>query len=120
MVVQIYTFDTSTSRTGVRLEEDGMAVKEANGGWVSLRSTQPLTPSNPHWAIKIVDHGESPDASGLMVGLLPKLSPGSAQQMGTKYISELGGWCLSRAGEYYGAWKCERVSFGTGSVVEME
>eukprot|EP00658_Telonema_sp_P-2_P064510 TRINITY_DN53548_c0_g1_i1.p1 TRINITY_DN53548_c0_g1~~TRINITY_DN53548_c0_g1_i1.p1 ORF type:complete len:105 (-),score=22.13 TRINITY_DN53548_c0_g1_i1:76-390(-) len=55
-----------------------------------------------------------------MVGLLPKTPPDIAPNLGSKYISELGGWCFSRAGESYGSWKCDRVPFSTGSVVEFD
>eukprot|EP00760_Papus_ankaliazontas_P028066 PhM_4_TR350/c0_g1_i1/m.71514 len=130
MVLDTFSFDTSTPHSGVRIDDDGIATKEFNGGWVTLRSTRPLsmsaTATTPtgvgcrQWGVKIVDHGESPDASGLMLGLLPRLSPTTAQHMSSKYISELGGWCLSRAGEFYGSWKCERITFGTGAVVEFD
>ena len=119
LVLEVYVLDTTSPHSGVRVE-DGIAVKEANGGWVTLRSTTPLTPSSHQFGVKIIDHGESPDASGLMLGLLPRLSSNVVPQMGSKYISELGGWCLSRAGEFYGTWKCERISFVTGTVVEID
>ena len=50
----------------------------------------------------------------------PGLFQAAVALLGTKYISELGGWCLSRAGDSYGTWKCDRLPFGAGSVVEFE
>lgn len=119
MVLQIFDFDATSPHPGVAIT-DGVASRDSNGGWVTLRSTQPLTPACHQWAIRIVDQGEGNDGSGLMIGLIPKLQQHAAPMLGSKYISELGGWCVSRAGESYGSWKCERVAFGSGSVVEFD
>lgn len=120
MVLAFYELDTSTPHPGIVIVDGLLASRETNGGWVTLRATQPLSADNRQWGVRVVDQGEGTDGSGLMVGLLPRLSPGNVGNMGTKYISELGGWCLSRAGESYGAWKCEKIVFGTSSVVEFE
>lgn len=119
MGVTVFEVDTTTQHPGV-VVDGAVACRETNGGWVTLRSTQPLTAENHQWAIKVIDQGEGTDGSGLMVGLLPRVSPGNANAMGSKYISELGGWCISRAGESYGAWKCDKMPYATGSVVEFD
>ena len=119
MVLQVFELDVATPHPGIVIEGP-VASRETNGGWVTLRATRPLTADNHQWAVKILDHGEGNDGSGLMVGLLPKLTSSSIPSMGTKYVSELGGWCLSRAGESYGTWKCEKLPFHTGSVLEFD
>jgi hypothetical protein len=119
MVLQLFEVDSTTPHPGVVI--DGVvASRETNGGWVTLKAVRPLSADNHQWGIKVLDHGEGNDGSGLMVGLLPRLSVSSVSSMGTKYISELGGWCLSRAGESYGAWKCEKLPFHTGCVLEFD
>lgn len=119
MGLKVFDIDGTTPHPGIII--DGLvAARETNGGWVTLRSTVPLTSDNHQWALKVIDQGEGNDGSGLMMGLLPKLSPSNAASMGTKYISELGGWCFSRAGESYGQWKCEKMPFVSGSVVEFD
>ena len=120
MVLIPFQIDTSLVHPGVRTE-DGIATKETNGGWVTLRATKSLSPGNHQWGIKIIDQGEGADGSGLMVGLLPNfVGSSNTLSYGTKYISELGGWCFSRAGQTYGNWKCEKLPFGTGAVVEFD
>lgn len=115
----MFEVDTSTPHPGVMI--DGRtAQRETNGGWVTLRARTPLTPNNHQWAVRIIDQGEGNDGSGLMLGVLPQLSPSAVSSMGSKYISELGGWCLSRAGDFYGSWRCEKMSFSTGCVVEFD
>eukprot|EP00659_Diplonema_papillatum_P001396 gene1396-2146_t len=115
-----FQLDTSTPHPGVRIEDD-MAVKDTNGGWVTLKATKALSPGNHQWAVKIVDQGDGTDGSGLMVGLLPILTPANAATcLSSKYISEMGGWCISRAGQTYGNWKCSRLSFHAGAVVELD
>eukprot|EP01012_Entosiphon_sulcatum_P022284 TRINITY_DN27217_c0_g1_i1.p1 TRINITY_DN27217_c0_g1~~TRINITY_DN27217_c0_g1_i1.p1 ORF type:complete len:165 (+),score=25.72 TRINITY_DN27217_c0_g1_i1:76-570(+) len=112
--------DTALTHPGVRVEE-GTATKETNGGWVTLRATKSLSPGNRQWGVKIIDQGEGADGSGLMLGLLPNtVGSSNSLSFGTKYISELGGWCFSRAGQVYGVWKSDKLSFGTGSVVEFD
>lgn len=118
MGLQRFVFDDTTPHSSVAINEDGIASRSGSGTWVTLRSTEPLSPSNRQWAFKVVHQGEGTDGSGLMLGLLPKQH--NTTLMSSKYISELGGWCVSRAGESYGSWKCERVPFGTGQVVEFE
>lgn len=120
MGITIFDFDATTPHPGVVMDADNVATRDTNGGWVTLRSSVPLSPQCHHWAIKILDHGEGADGSGLMVGVMPKLAPQAASMMGSKYVSELGGWCISRAGECYGPWKCERLAFSSGCVVEFE
>jgi len=120
MGITIFELDSTTLHPGVVIDSDGVATRDTNGGWVTLRATQPLTPQCHQWAVKILDHGEGADGSGLMLGLMPKVHPHNAGSLASKYISELGGWCISRAGECYGSWKCERLSFSTGCVVEFD
>eukprot|EP01062_Namystynia_karyoxenos_P059609 TRINITY_DN51042_c0_g1_i1.p1 TRINITY_DN51042_c0_g1~~TRINITY_DN51042_c0_g1_i1.p1 ORF type:complete len:165 (+),score=61.89 TRINITY_DN51042_c0_g1_i1:74-568(+) len=114
-----FQIDGNSPHPGVRIEDD-MAIKDTNGGWVTLRSTKALSPGNHQWALKIHDHGDHSDGSGIMIGMLPKLSPSAVASLGSKYISELGGWCISRAGQVYGPWKMDRITFSTGSVVEWD
>ena len=120
MGLTVFEVDRSSPHPGVAIGDDGIASRDTNGGWVTLRATQPLSPSCTQFAVKIVDQGEGPDGSGLMIGLLPRLQLHNAPMLGSKYISELGGWCLSRAGECYGSWKCEPLPYGTGSVIEFD
>ena len=119
MVLCVFEFDLATPHPGIRIDGD-VASRETNGGWVTLRATHPLSPSNHQWGVKIIDQGGSSDASGLMLGMLPKLSSAAIASMGTKYISELGGWCMSRAGESYGSWKCDKLPYGTSNVIEFD
>lgn len=119
MGLTVFEIDSTTPHPGITID-NSLATRETNGGWVTIRSTKPLSAENHQWAMKVVDQGEGNDGSGLMLGLLPKLSPGNVSNMGGKYISELGGWCISRAGESYGSWKCEKLPYHTGSVVEFE
>lgn len=114
-----FVIDPTTPHPGITIEGP-IASRETNGGWVTIRSTQPLTPDNHQWAMKIIDQGEGNDGSGLMLGIVPKLTSNNIASLGGKFISELGGWCISRAGESYGSWKCEKISFGTGMVVEFD
>ena len=115
-----FTIDTSTPHPGVRIEDE-VVIKDTNGGWVTLRSSKALSPGNHQWGVKVVDQGDGADGSGLMIGLLPRLQPPATTScLGSKYLSEVGGWCFSRAGQIYGNWKCERLGFSTGSVVELE
>eukprot|EP00996_Jenningsia_fusiforme_P005053 NODE_5951_length_621_cov_59.980769_g5549_i0.p1 GENE.NODE_5951_length_621_cov_59.980769_g5549_i0~~NODE_5951_length_621_cov_59.980769_g5549_i0.p1 ORF type:complete len:166 (+),score=26.08 NODE_5951_length_621_cov_59.980769_g5549_i0:100-597(+) len=120
MVLIPFEIDSSLAHPGVRIE-NGVATKETNGGWVTLRATRSLSPGNHQWAVKILDQGEGADGSGFMLGLLTSFVGSSASvNCGTKYISELGGWCFSRAGQTYGNWKCEKITFSSGSVVEFD
>lgn len=119
MGLEFFEVDTTTPHPGITI--DGRtAVRETNGGWVTLRSRTPLTPTNRQWAIRVMDQGEGNDGSGLMLGLLPQLSPQAISSMGGKYIAELGGWCISRAGDTYGSWRCEKFSFSSGCVLEFD
>ncbi|KPI88951.1 hypothetical protein ABL78_1917 [Leptomonas seymouri] len=119
MGLEILEIDTSTPHPGVTVD-GSVAQRETNGGWVTLRSKTPLSAANHQWAVRVLDQGEGADGSGLMVGLLPQLSTTATNAAGNKYISELGGWCLSRAGDTYGAWKCDRFPYSTGCVVEFD
>ncbi|CAJ1011208.1 hypothetical protein Q4I28_006521 [Leishmania naiffi] len=119
MGLDVLEIDPATPHPGVTI--DGTtAQRETNGGWVTLRSKTPLSTTNHQWAIRILDQGEGADGSGLMIGLLPQLSAQMASATGGKYISELGGWCISRAGDTYGAWKCDRFPYSTDCVVEFD
>lgn len=119
MGLDILEVDTTSPHPGVTIDVTS-AQRETNGGWVTLKSKTPLTASNHQWAMRVVDQGEGNDGSGLMMGILPQLTPHMASSMGSKYISELGGWCLSRAGDSYGTWKCDRLPYSTGCVVEFD
>lgn len=119
MGLDIFDVDLFTPHPGVAID-GASAQRETNGGWVTLRARTPLTAATHQWGIRIVDQGEGNDGSGLMLGIVPQLSSQSTSSMGNKYISELGGWCLSRAGDSYGAWKCDRLPFSTGCVVEFD
>lgn len=119
MGLETFEIDVCTPHPGVAIQSSS-AQRDTNGGWVTLRSKEPLTATNHQWAVRVLHHGESLDASGLMLGLLPQLSSQMIRAMGSKYISELGGWCISRAGDPYGEWKCECIPYGTGSVVEFD
>ncbi|CAD2216364.1 hypothetical protein AGDE_00776 [Angomonas deanei] len=119
MGLEVFEMDTQCPHPGVSLY-DTVAQRETNGGWVTVRSKSPLTEDNHQWAVHIVDQGEGTDGSGLMVGMLPELSSSALNGMGSRYISELGGWCISRAGDTYGSWRCERVEFSSGCVLEFD
>ncbi|KAF8301655.1 hypothetical protein C3747_55g98 [Trypanosoma cruzi] len=119
MGLEILEIDGSTPHPGVVID-GSVACRETNGGWVTLRSKSPLCGDQRQWAMKVIDQGEGTDGSGLMMGLLPSLSLQQEASMGNKYISELGGWCLSRAGDSYGSWKCDKMPFSTGCVVEFD
>ena len=119
MGLTIFEIDSTSPHPGIIIDGQ-VASRETNGGWVTLRSTKPLTSDNHQWAVKVLDHGEGNDGSGLMLGLLPKLNSSNVASMGSKYVSELGGWCFSRAGESYGSWKCEKVPFRSGDVIEFD
>ena len=119
MGLTVFEIDTTTPHPGVIIT-GASAARETNGGWVTLRSSVPLTPDNRQWALRVLDHGEGNDGSGLMIGLLPRLQPSAVVNMGSRYVSELGGWCISRAGESYGSWRCDRIPFSSGQVVEFE
>eukprot|EP00796_Vickermania_ingenoplastis_P013335 gene13335-9168_t len=119
MGLEIFEIDPTTPHPGVALDGSS-AQRDTNGGWVTLRTKEPLTAQNHQWAVKIVDQGEGVDGSGLMLGLLPHLSSQMVRSMGSKYIMELGGWCISRAGDRYGDWECDELSFSTGCVVEFD
>ena len=114
-----FFIDDSTPHAGIIVSGNTL-VREQTSGWVTLRATHALTSNCRTFAVRIVDVGQSSDGSGLMIGLLPKLPSSAVALLGTKYISELGGWCLSRAGDCYGTWKCDRIPFTAGSVVEFE
>ena len=118
MGVVPFQIDTSTPHPGVRIEDD-VAVKHTCGGWVTMRAKKALSPGNHQWGIKILDQGDGADGSGLMVGILPKLSPSDVACLGSKYCSEVEGWCVSRAGQFYGTWKGDKIEYGTGCVIEF-
>ncbi|EPY32336.1 hypothetical protein STCU_02862 [Strigomonas culicis] len=119
MGLHILEVDVDTPHPGVSIA-GSVAHRETNGGWVTLRSKQPLSSENRQWAVRVVDQGEGNDGSGLMIGLLPQLSSTLVSSMDGKYISELGGWCLSRAGDSYGSWRCDRLPFSTDCVMEFD
>lgn len=120
MGLHVFEIDRAAPHPGVNISADGLASRDTNGGWVTLRATQPLSPGCTQFAVRIVDQGDGSDGSGLMIGVVPRLQQHAAPMLGSKYISELGGWCLSRAGESYGTWKCEPLPYGTGSVIEFD
>jgi hypothetical protein len=117
-----FTLDDTTPHSGVTLSAGNTAIiRDQSSGWVTIRATRPLSSACRTFAVRVVDVGQSSDGSGLMIGLLPRLPAAAVALLGTKYISELGGWCLSRAGDSYGSWKlADRIPFVSGSVIEFE
>lgn len=117
-----FAFDVTTPHPGVTIDDECIVTKDTNGGWVTVKSSTPLSPGNMNWSFKILDQGEGSDGSGLMLGFMAApLSSYSdwLSSFGRKYIYELGGWCLSRSGILYGSYARDRLPFGTGSVVEF-
>jgi hypothetical protein len=91
-------------------------------GWVTVHATEALRSGVHEWAVKIENQGESGDGSGLMLGIVPKTF-----NRYEAFISQCGGWCISRAGKLYGNWRrvdtntnVVSLVFGTGDRVVFE
>ncbi|GET86999.1 hypothetical protein, conserved [Leishmania tarentolae] len=100
-----YLIDSSTPHSDTVIAES--SALKPSVGWVTLQVTEGIRRGVHEWGIKIEHHGESNDGSGLMLGIVPKNF--------TKYdtfISQGGGWCISRAGKFYGHWR--RTDSGGG------
>eukprot|EP00754_Rhynchopus_humris_P051646 Rhum_TRINITY_DN9658_c1_g1::Rhum_TRINITY_DN9658_c1_g1_i1::g.34578::m.34578 len=100
-----FLIDATTPHGDVLVNEN-RAIKPATG-WVTVHALEPITQGVHEWSIKIENQGETSDGSGLMLGVVPK-----SFCRYDSFISQGGGWCLSRAGKFYGQWK--RVE-GVGS-----
>ena len=87
-------------------------------GWVTTHVTESLRRGKHEWGISIEHQGETNDGSGLMLGIVPKTF-----SKFDSFISQGGGWCLSRAGKIYGHWRrvdpanTVPLTFGTGDKV---
>eukprot|EP00659_Diplonema_papillatum_P009585 gene9585-14877_t len=111
----------ATTPHGDLLINENRVIKPATG-WVTVHAVEPITSGVHEWSIKIENQGETSDGSGLMLGIVPK---GFCRY--DSFISQGSGWCLSRAGKFYGQWKrVEGVGttaafvFGTGDTVKFE
>ncbi|CCW61796.1 unnamed protein product [Phytomonas sp. EM1] len=110
-----FLIDTTTPRGDVVITEDS-AMKSVNS-WVTLKVTEGIQRGLHEWSVYIENQGETSDGSGLMLGIVP--------QNFSKYdsfISQGGGWCLSRAGKFYGNWRRQdanvpTLTYGTGDRV---
>ncbi|CCW66746.1 unnamed protein product [Phytomonas sp. Hart1] len=110
-----FLIDTTTPRGDVVITEDS-AMKSVNS-WVTFKVTEGIQRGLHEWSVYIENQGETSDGSGLMLGIIP--------QNFNKYdsfISQGGGWCLSRAGKFYGNWRRQdsnvpTLTYGTGDHV---
>ena len=116
-----FVLDATTPHGDVLLVNENSAVKPATG-WVTVHAVEPITHGIHEWSIKIENQGETSDGSGLMLGIVPKVFCRY-----DSFISQGGGWCLSRAGKFYGHWKrvegigsTGTLVFGTGDTVTFE
>ncbi|KPA76362.1 hypothetical protein ABB37_07709 [Leptomonas pyrrhocoris] len=112
-----FLIDPATPHSDVVIAESS-ALKQSVG-WVTLQVTEGIRRGIHEWGIKVEHQGESNDESGLMLGILPK----SFSKYDT-FISQGGGWCLSRAGKFYGHWRRTdtgggALTFGTGDRVVL-
>eukprot|EP00796_Vickermania_ingenoplastis_P004217 gene4217-3049_t len=113
-----FLINPSTPRGDVTLTE--FSARKSRLGWVTLPAMEGISRGIHEWCIKIEHQGDSTDASGLMVGIVPT----TFTKFIDSYISQGGGWCLSRAGKFYGDWvpvdsrkNSSKISFGTGDSV---
>ncbi|RNF12537.1 putative ubiquitin-protein ligase [Trypanosoma rangeli] len=109
-----FLLDTTTPRGDVIITE-ASAMKPGNG-WITLQVTEGIRRGVHEWCVKIEHQGETTDGSGLMLGIVPK-----SFAKYDSFISQGGGWCLSRAGKFYGHWRRQdnnlSVVFGAGDRV---
>ncbi|EAN95470.1 hypothetical protein, conserved [Trypanosoma cruzi] len=109
-----FLIDTTTPRGDVIITE-ASAMKPGNG-WITLQVTEGIRRGVHEWCVKIEHQGETTDGSGLMLGIVPK-----SFSKYDSFISQGGGWCLSRAGKFYGHWRRQdnnaSVVFGAGDRV---
>lgn len=130
-----FSIDPSTPHPGVTLEGRHTAVRTAildilgkpgDEGWVTFRSSKPLSPSNHRWGVKLhLKNNRFSYASHVALGMLPKLSAVEAATMDRKFIEELGGWSLSydadnRTFSFDGDWDCRAVTFRDGDVMGFD
>ena len=115
-----FVIDNSTPH-GDLVVSDNSALKPGIG-WVTVHVTEALKSGVHEWGVCIENHGETSDGSGLMLGIVPK-NYGRYDS----FISQGGGWCLSRAGKFYGHWRrvdsnssVTSLVFGTGDHVSFE
>lgn len=93
-----FLVDSSTPHGDVVISES--SVLKPSLGWVTCFVTEPLRKGVHEWCVKIDHQGETSDGSGLMLGIVPK-----HYTKFDSFISQGGGWCLSRAGKLYGNWR---------------
>ncbi|CBH17265.1 hypothetical protein, conserved [Trypanosoma brucei gambiense DAL972] len=109
-----FLLDSTTPR-GDAIITEVSAMKPGNG-WVTLQVTEGIRRGVHEWGVTIENQGETTDGSGLMLGIVPK-----SFSKYDSFISQGGGWCLSRAGKFYGHWRRHEanasVTFGTGDRV---
>ena len=112
-----FLIDPSTPHSDVVVAES--SALKPSVGWVTLQVTEGIRRGIHEWAVKIEHQGESNDESGLMLGIVPK----NFSKYDT-FISQGGGWCISRAGKFYGHWRRTdtgggALTFGTGDRVVL-
>lgn len=106
-----FVFDTTTPHGDVVLTES--SAMKPGVGWITLHATEGIRHGIHEWCIKIENQGETTDGSGLMLGIVP-----SNYCRYDTFISQGGGWCLSRAGKFYGQWRrLNLVNDATNTVV---
>lgn len=105
-----FLFDTTTPHGDVVLTES--SAMKPGVGWITLHATEGIRHGIHEWCIKIENQGETTDGSGLMLGIVPN----NYSRYDT-FISQGGGWCLSRAGKFYGQWRRLNSSNGTNNSV---
>eukprot|EP00760_Papus_ankaliazontas_P037789 PhM_4_TR8751/c0_g1_i1/m.93472 len=114
-----FFFDITTPHNNAIVSD--MSVVKPDVNWVTVHATECMRAGVHEWSVRIENQGETTDGSGLMLGLVPK-----AFSRYDSFISQGGGWSLSRAGKLYGHWRrvdsnpIAALSFGTGDVVYFE
>lgn len=112
-----FLFDTTTPHGDVVVTE--ASAMKPGIGWITLQATEGIRRGVHEWCVKIENQGETSDGSGLMLGIVP-----SNYSKFDSFISQGGGWCLSRAGKFYGHWRRQdsrnnTISFGTDDRVVL-
>ena len=93
-----FLFDSTTPHGDVIITES--SAMKPGIGWVTVHVTESIRRGVHEWAVKVDHQGETSDGSGLMLGIVPKNF-----SKFDSFISQGGGWCLSRAGKFYGHWR---------------
>src|SRR5689334_11347186 len=94
-----FLIDGTTPRQDVEILHFNTA-RNMRVGWITLHSVNSIGRSGVYeWAIRIDAEGDNPDGSGLMLGIVPV--PFARYD---SFVSQGGGWCISRAGKFYGNW----------------